>query len=108
MIARITPIELQSLLENGERLTLLDCREPDEFEIAALPGAKLIPLANIARDVVAQVRNKDARIVVYCHHGMRSLRAATLLAGMGYSNVANLSGGIDSWSTQVDPAVPRY
>jgi len=85
---------------------LLDVREPFEFEIARLPNARLIPLGELP----ARLNELDSRveIVTYCHHGIRSRRAMELLKGAGFAKVRNLRGGIDAWSVDVDPSVPRY
>ena len=81
-------------------------REPYEIEIAALPGAVQIPLG----DLPARVGELDpaAPIVVYCHLGVRSAAARTLLESAGFTQARHLAGGIDAWSRSVDPALPRY
>lgn len=85
---------------------LLDVREHEEIEVAAVPGATHIPMGEIPTRLAEL--DREAEIVVMCHHGMRSLRVATFLQGQGYSHVKNLSGGIDAWSNSVDPRVPKY
>ncbi len=99
---------LQELVETGVPVRLIDCREPDEHEIGHLPGSELIPLGQIASEVPRLYPSKDTPLVIYCHHGMRSLRAATLLATMGYHKVCSLAGGIDRWSIEIDPSIKRY
>ena len=102
----ITPTELAQRLARGDDLELIDVREPYEWRIASIPGARLIPLGSIpaAADSIA----RDREIVVHCHHGVRSAAAAEELRAAGFTRVINLAGGIDRWSIEVDPAVPRY
>jgi sulfur-carrier protein adenylyltransferase/sulfurtransferase len=102
----IDPRPLQALRERGDDLLLLDVREPHEFAIARLEGAKLVPLATLP----ARVSELDSSrpIVVYCHHGMRSRVALDFLRRAGFAKLKNLRGGIDAWSRDVDPTVPRY
>ncbi len=87
-------------------VTLLDVREPWEFERCRIDGSRLIPLAQLP----ARLGELDpARpTVVICHHGVRSLRAAAYLEHCGFADVVNLSGGIDAWAKTVDPGVPVY
>ena len=103
---QITTRQLQEALVAGRKLTLLDVREPQEWEITHLPGAKLIPLG----DVPERVNELDSAddIVVYCHHGQRSQRAINFLKKMGFNKLQNLAGGIDSWAANVDHEMPRY
>jgi adenylyltransferase/sulfurtransferase len=98
--------ELKAWLDEGRRLTLLDVRNPQEWEIARLPGALLIPLPEL-QDRMGELDPADT-IVVHCHHGPRSARATNFLRQMGFSRAINLAGGIDAWSVQVDGSVPRY
>jgi rhodanese-related sulfurtransferase len=85
---------------------LLDVREPWEYSTARIDGATLIPLGELAHRVSEVPRGTE--IVVYCHHGMRSARACSMLRQVGWTSVTNLSGGIDRWSVEVDASVPRY
>ncbi len=85
---------------------LLDVREPFEAEIAAIAGATLIPMRTVPERLAEIPRDRD--VVVHCHHGMRSRSVADYLKSQGYTRVANLTGGIDRWSADVDPAVPTY
>jgi rhodanese-related sulfurtransferase len=91
---------------DGQDVVLLDVREHDELAVAAVDGALHIPM----RDVPARLGELDAAkpVVVMCHSGGRSRRVAEFLQGNGFSNVFNLQGGIDAWSTQLDSRVPRY
>jgi adenylyltransferase/sulfurtransferase len=105
-IPEIGPLELKRRLDAGEQFTLLDVREPWEVAIAQIPGSLNIPLG----EVPSRLSELDsaAPVVVMCKVGGRSLRAAHFLAARGFSQVANLAGGIDAWAQEVDPGVPTY
>jgi adenylyltransferase/sulfurtransferase len=98
--------ELARRLERNEDLVLIDVREPHEFEIAKIPGAKLIPLNSLPARLAELDSSRD--IVLHCHHGQRSMRALEYLHRSGFRKLRNLQGGIDAWSLEVDPTVPRY
>lgn len=98
--------ELKIRLDKGDKLVLLDVREPWEHALAKLEGSVLIPLGTLPQ-ALAKL-DKTMEIIAYCHHGMRSADATGFLVQQGFSNVKNLVGGIDAWSIQVDNAVPRY
>ena len=98
--------ELKRKMDAREAFELIDVREPFEYEIARIDGAKLIPLGEIAERTDELQREQP--IVVHCHSGMRSAEAVRLLQQRGFSNVYNLEGGIDAWSDQIDPSVPKY
>jgi len=103
----ITPQELAELLKSGQPLFLADVREIDEFDICRIQGSRIFPLSQFQD--VAQDIPKDAPIVTICHHGVRSLNAAAYLKQqLGYTDVKSLAGGIDRWSREIDPKVPRY
>jgi rhodanese-related sulfurtransferase len=100
--------ELAGLLQLRDAPRLLDVRELEEFEIAALPGARLVPLGQIPARIEQIADWKNEAIVVYCHHGIRSMHAINFLEHNGFANLTNLSGGIDAWAREVDPKMPRY
>jgi len=104
-IEEISPSDTEALLDSGADVTLLDVREPWEAEIAALPGAVLIPLGELP-DRIGEL-DPDREVIAYCHGGVRSLRAAGVLQEAGLK-VRSMAGGIDGWSRTVDPDVPRY
>ena len=106
MIPTITPRELKDQLGKGEKVLLLDVREPWEYALAKLEGSQLIPLGTLPQSLGKLDRN--AEIVAYCHHGMRSLDAVSFLRSQGFSNARSLAGGIEAWALQVDPSTPRY
>jgi sulfur-carrier protein adenylyltransferase/sulfurtransferase len=102
----IGPTQLHAERERNGNLVLLDVREPFEWDIVHLEGARLIPLGQLP----SRLRELDghADIVTYCHHGMRSLQAVEILRAAGFSKVRSLAGGIDAWSAAVEPKLPRY
>jgi rhodanese-related sulfurtransferase len=107
MIQEITAKQLAARMDAGECFYLLDVRQPAEHALAALPASKLIPLNELpARFREVQVPEGHI-LVVYCHHGIRSMHGGTFLAQHGFSPLS-LSGGIEGWSVEVDPTVPRY
>lgn len=108
MIREMTVRELAKRLENGHAIHLLDVRQPEEHALVALPGSTLIPLRELQARVGELRPPQGATVVVYCHHGVRSLHGAAILAHAGIENVFSLAGGIDAWSVLVDPEVPRY
>jgi rhodanese-related sulfurtransferase len=107
MVADLSPKEVaQRLRERPDRIVLLDVREPFEREFASITPSIHIPMNEVPSR--SGELPSDATIVVYCHSGGRSAMVAGYLEHHGFSDVANLSGGIDAWSREVDPAVPRY
>jgi len=102
----LAPAAVADRLRGTEPPLLLDVREPWEHEIARVEGARLVPLATLPGALDTLDRSRE--IVVLCHHGVRSLMAAEFLQRNGFARVANLRGGIDAWSGDVDPSVPRY
>ncbi len=102
----ITVQELKSRMDKGDKIFLLDVREPHEYEWAKIEGSKLIPLGQLPTSL--NQLDRETEIVAYCHKGMRSADAVGFLLQQGFPNVKNLIGGIDSWSVEIDHAVPRY
>ncbi len=102
----ITPEELHQKLTKGEKIFLLDVREPVEYEICHLENAVLIPLSKLP-ERVNELSLTD-EIVVYCHTGSRSSMAVKLLRDLGFRRVRNLAGGIDAWAERIEPSMPRY
>ncbi|MDB5985292.1 MAG: sulfurtransferase [Nevskia sp.] len=101
----LSPAELKSLLDDRS-VVLLDVRQAEELEIAQLAGAVHIPLNELPARFAEL--NPEQPIAVLCHHGVRSEMAGRLLERNGFASVAHLSGGIDAWSQEIDPALPRY
>jgi len=102
----ITPAETKQRLDGGEKLLLVDVREPWEAEICRIEGAKLIPMSTIPANL--QALDTDDDVICYCHHGMRSLDVAVWLRSQGVARAKSLAGGIERWSQEIDPRVPRY
>ncbi|HME80632.1 MAG TPA: molybdopterin-synthase adenylyltransferase MoeB [Candidatus Eremiobacteraceae bacterium] len=102
----LTVAQLKAKLDAGERIELLDVRRPDELAVAALPYTRWIEMRELGERMGEL--DKASQIVVYCHSGMRSARATHMLRQAGFENVKNLAGGIDAWSLEIDPTLPRY
>jgi monothiol glutaredoxin len=105
---RVRPMsasELKARIDSGEKPRILDVRTPEEREIAQIEGAELLD-QDAAKKLLEL--DRDTLLVFHCHHGPRSQRAAEHFVSQGFKNVYNLSGGIDAWSLDVDPDVPRY
>jgi rhodanese-related sulfurtransferase len=105
-IGEIGPLELKQRLDRGDELTVLDVREPEELAIAPFPSSMCVPMGDIPARL--SELDPDAEWVVVCHRGIRSAQVAIYLARIGFERVSNLTGGIDAWSTLVDPETPRY
>ena len=99
---------VKQMLDGGEKFTLLDCREPAEVATAKITGSTHIPMREIPSRLAELGGDEAARVVVHCHHGGRSLRVTQFLRQQGFTQVQNMSGGIDAWSQVVDSSVPRY
>ena len=106
VIQEIQPSRLAQRLERGEKLEIIDVREPYEWAIGHIPGARLVPLAQISDEI--QRLDKRRETILYCKVGARSRVAAQQLANAGVADVRNLAGGILRWIDEVDPTMPRY
>jgi rhodanese-related sulfurtransferase len=106
MIEEMTPQEFVRLRDSGECWQLLDVREAAEIETACVPSAVTIPMGDITTRRVEL--DSNIPVAVLCHSGVRSARVASYLISNGFERVANISGGIDAWSLDVDPEIPRY
>ena len=98
---------LAAQLKQPQKPLVLDVREPWETSAAPFPGATLIPMGDVPSRANQEL-DPDAAIVVVCHHGARSLNVTMWLRQQGFEHVQSLAGGIDHWSSAVDPTVPRY
>jgi rhodanese-related sulfurtransferase len=87
---------------------LLDCRTPEEHATARIAGAMLVPMQELPERLAELEAFRPATVVVHCHHGMRSLKVARWLRDRGFSRAVSMRGGIEAWSLEIDPAVPRY
>ncbi|EEF61257.1 rhodanese-like domain-containing protein [Pedosphaera parvula] len=108
MDIQISASELAAKLQKGEKPLLLDVREREEHEFVSLPDSTLIPLGEIMQRAAEIESWKGKEVVVYCHHGMRSMHAISRLQILGFTDLRNLHGGIDAWSVEVDSSKPRY
>lgn len=102
----IVPREVKQKLDRGEKLILVDVREPHEHAICHIEGATLISMGTIPANL--QRLDTDEDVICFCHHGMRSLDVASWLRAQGVQSAKSMAGGIDRWSVEVDPKVPRY
>jgi rhodanese-related sulfurtransferase len=103
----ITPEETKNMSERGEAFTLLDVREPWEFQTASIEGATMIPMGEVPSRAHQEL-DPDDHIVVYCHHGVRSMNVTAWLRQQGFEKAQSMAGGIDAWSRRVDEKVPVY
>lgn len=106
MVREISVEELKAKRDRGENPLVLDVREDWELQLARIPGVVHVPMSQVPARLAAFTR--DAETIVMCHAGGRSMRVAQFLVNQGFTNVANLSGGIDAWSQAIDATVPRY
>jgi rhodanese-related sulfurtransferase len=103
---QISVQDLNARLARGEKILLVDVREPQEYNLCRLPGATLIPLGSLPASLNTLLDADE--VVLYCHHGMRSLDAAVWLRQQGVESAKSMAGGIERWSTEIDPSMPRY
>ena len=102
----ITPRDVKQRLDRGHQFLLVDVRETWEHDLCRIDGAKLVPLGALPANLALFEQADD--VVVYCHHGRRSLDAAAWLRAQGVDGARSMAGGIERWSTEIDPAVSRY
>jgi rhodanese-related sulfurtransferase len=102
----ITPSQLSELMRGEEPPLVVDVREREEYELARVGGARLLPLSLFNEWAPALDRERET--VFMCHHGIRSAQVCAFLSRQGFEKLHNLAGGIDRWSVDVDPTVPRY
>ena len=103
----INPEEVKAKLDAGDVFTLLDVREPWEFETARIDGAKLMPMGDVPSRANQEL-DPEENIVVLCHHGVRSMNVTAWLRQQGFEKAQSMRGGIDAWSRRVDGKVPKY
>ncbi len=105
----VHPTQLKEWLDSRAELLILDVRQPKEFDVCKIDGSTLIPLSELDARVDSELAaHKNKRIVVHCHHGVRSMNGTAILRKHGFTNARSLAGGIDLWSLMIDPTVPRY
>ena len=103
---QISAQEVNERIARGEKVMLVDVREQWEYDLCNIPGAKLIPLGTLPANLNALLDADE--VICYCHHGIRSLDAAVWLRQQGVESAKSMAGGIERWSLEVDPQVPRY
>jgi rhodanese-related sulfurtransferase len=106
MIREIPVTELKARRDRGDMPLVIDVREEWELQLASIPGVVHVPMNQLPARLGEFSR--DAETIVMCHAGGRSLRVAHYLANQGFTNVANLTGGISAWSQEIDATVPQY
>ncbi|TWT45456.1 putative adenylyltransferase/sulfurtransferase MoeZ [Phycisphaerae bacterium RAS1] len=106
IVPQVRAREVADRLKRGDKLVLLDVREHDELALCRIEGAAHIPLGQLSQRL-NQLSPED-EIVLFCHHGKRSLAGAALLQQQGFAKAMSMMGGIDAWSVEIDPRVSRY
>jgi len=105
----IAPAEVKRRIDAGEKLHLIDVREPHEFALARIEGGELIPMRQVPGELqTLEARADEGPLIVFCHHGVRSLNVVNWLRQQRVEACQSMAGGIDAWSLVVDPTVPRY
>ena len=105
----IAPGEVKRRIDAGEKLYLIDVREPFERAQSSIAGSELVPMRSVPASLPQlQLRAAEAPLIVFCHHGVRSLNVVAWLREQGVENCQSMSGGIDLWSVEIDARVPRY
>jgi rhodanese-related sulfurtransferase len=99
---------VKKLLDDKESLLFLDCRENSEVATAKIDGTLHIPMREIPARLEELKPHQERRVIVHCHHGGRSLRVTQFLRQQGFEKTQNMAGGIDAWSLEIDPTIPRY
>lgn len=105
----VSPQRARELLAQTGNAVLIDVREPEEFSLSQIDDARLIPMQSIPAEIQRlEALADDSILLILCHHGVRSLQVASWLRAHGIENCYSVAGGIDRWSREVDPAIPRY
>lgn len=104
-----TPAAAKQTLHDDPKAVLIDVREPDEYAVAHIEGSLLIPMQTVPAELQKLEGLADeGPLLILCHHGVRSLQVTAWLQARGLENAVSITGGIDRWSTEIDPSVPRY
>ncbi|MEM6365172.1 MAG: rhodanese-like domain-containing protein [Planctomycetota bacterium] len=104
----VSVTEVKQMQDASTDFLLLDVRNPDEYELCRIEGSMLLPMGELMDRIGEIEEHRDRPSVVHCHHGGRSMQVTQFLRQKGFSHVQNMAGGIESWSLEVDSAVPRY
>ena len=100
--------EVRDLQSSAQPPRLIDCREDDEWRLCRIEGAELVPLSQFGELAGRRFTEAEEHLIIYCHHGMRSQRAALWLRQQGFARAQSMRGGIDLGSDRIEPSVPRY
>ena len=105
----LTPREVKQMMEAGDSVQLIDVREMGEYQLTRIEGAELIPMRNVPA-ALSKLESKaeEGPLIIFCHHGVRSMQVVNWLREQGVSDCQSMAGGIDRWSIDVDPTLPRY
>lgn len=104
----VLPEELVALREAAHPPRVIDCREEMEWHICRIEGAELLPMSSLAEQAAQKLLDKDQHLIIYCHHGMRSMHVVHWLREKGWENAQSLHGGIELWAEMVEPDMRRY
>lgn len=104
----ISILSAAELIASETPVLLIDCREQHEYDFCHIDGSILVPLSSFAGKAEAILKHSDQQVLIYCHHGVRSLHAVRYLTEQGFPNTLSIQGGIDLWSLRVDSNIPRY
>jgi adenylyltransferase/sulfurtransferase len=104
----ITATELKAMLDNDEKIFLIDVREPNEYEIVSIPGSVLIPKDQFLNGNALERLPQDRRIVLHCKTGVRSAECLAVVKNAGFSDAVHVGGGVLAWASQIDPSLPTY
>ena len=103
----ISATQARELLAREPRPRLVDCREDDEWRICRIAGAELMPTSRFGAEL-SRLADLEEPVIVYCHHGMRSMRVAHFLRQKGFTRAQSMAGGIDTWACEIEPGMARY
>ncbi len=104
----ISPQDVKTKLDQKEDFVLLDCREQNEYDLVHIAPSRLVPMSELEQKVDELKDLQEKEIVVYCHHGRRSMMVTRWMLEHGFAHVKSMAGGIDRWSEEIDPALQRY
>jgi rhodanese-related sulfurtransferase len=105
----VLPADVKKRLDAGEPIALVDVRRPEEYALTRIEEGQLIPMDTVPQELGRlEALAEEKTLIVYCHHGVRSLNVVNWLRAQGVENCQSMAGGIEGWSLTVDPSVPRY
>jgi rhodanese-related sulfurtransferase len=108
MNLEITPKELAEMMKRGDKVRLIDVREPWEYELTRIEGSELIPMGDVPARLPELYRDEESRLVCICHYGQRSMSVADWLRRNGIEDAQSLAGGVEAWRREVDATIPGY